>query len=75
LLDLWAQYSVSIPPAYGQTTAPITPCGYLPAQLRSAANINKQINAGYDGIYVRDFRGLLRGEWYPPVDGPDRHLL
>jgi subtilase family serine protease len=47
--NYWAQYLMTVPLAYGQTTAPITPCGYLPAQLRSAANINKQINAGYDG--------------------------
>lgn len=45
----WAQYSATVPSAYGRTTAPIIPCGYLPSQLRSAANINKQINAGYDG--------------------------
>ena len=45
----WAQYSVTVPTAYGKTSAPIRPCGYLPNQLRSSANINKQINAGYDG--------------------------
>ena len=45
----WGQYSATVPNAYGRTTAPLIPCGYLPKQLRSAANINKQINAGYDG--------------------------
>ena len=47
--NYWNEYSVTVPKAYGQTTAPVIPCGYLPAQLRSSANLDKTINSGYDG--------------------------
>ena len=47
--DYWNQYAAAIPLAYGQTKATLRPCGYVPAQLRSSSNINREINAGYDG--------------------------
>lgn len=45
----YGQNNATLPEAYGRNSFPTNICGYLPAQLRSAANINKQINAGVDG--------------------------
>jgi len=45
----YRQYSVLRPTAYGRTSFPTYLCGYLPGQLRSAGELNKQINSGVDG--------------------------
>ena len=45
----FGQYTVTTPPAYGQTRFPTNICGYVPGQLRSAYNLDKGINAGNDG--------------------------
>ena len=47
--NYWAEFSAPVPAAYGQTTAPVIPCGYLPAQLRSSSGLNQSINAGHNG--------------------------
>ena len=45
----WDQHEGTLPAAYGKTSFPTNICGYLPAQLRSAGGVNKQINSGQDG--------------------------
>lgn len=45
----WDQYEAVLPKAYGRTSFPTYLCGYLPGQLRSAGNLNQQINSGVDG--------------------------
>ena len=45
----YGEYSVLRPKAYGRTSFPTYLCGYLPGQLRSAGELNKQINTGVDG--------------------------
>jgi subtilase family serine protease len=47
--DYYGEFKGKMPSAYGKTKFPTYLCGYLPAQLRSAANLDKSINAGYDG--------------------------
>jgi subtilase family serine protease len=39
----------TLPAAYGKTSFPTFLCGYTPSQLRSAGDLNKQINSGKDG--------------------------
>ncbi|WP_230207854.1 protease pro-enzyme activation domain-containing protein [Microlunatus sp. Gsoil 973] len=46
------EYETTMPEAYGKTTFPTYICGYLPSQLRSAGNLNRLINSGYDGSGV-----------------------
>jgi subtilase family serine protease len=46
------EYETTMPEAYGKTTFPTYICGYLPSQLRSAGNLNRVINSGYDGSGV-----------------------
>jgi subtilase family serine protease len=45
----YGQFRGAMPEAYGRTAFPTTLCGYLPSQLRSAGNLNRMINSGYDG--------------------------
>ncbi|MGH8963205.1 MAG: S53 family peptidase [Jatrophihabitantaceae bacterium] len=45
----FGQNSGTLPTAYGRTSFPTAICGYLPGQLRSAGDVNKQINSGHDG--------------------------
>ena len=45
----WDEYEAVLPKAYGRTSFPTYLCGYLPGQLRSAGNVNQQINSGLDG--------------------------
>lgn len=47
--NYFGQNKGTLPPAYGRTSFPTFICGYLPAQLRSAGDLNKLINAGNDG--------------------------
>ena len=45
----YGEYTAIRPTAYGHTSFPTYLCGYLPGQLRSAGELNKQINSGVDG--------------------------
>ena len=45
----WGQHSGTMPEAYGRTSFPTYICGYLPDQLRSAGDVNKQIFSGRNG--------------------------
>lgn len=47
--DFYDEFENELPKAYGKTKFPTHLCGYLPAQLRSAGNLDKSINAGYNG--------------------------
>lgn len=47
--DYYNEFENELPKAYGKTKFPTHLCGYLPAQLRSAGNLDKSINAGYNG--------------------------
>lgn len=47
--DYYGQHEAEMPSAYGKTSFPTYLCGYLPAQLRSAGNLDKSINLGFDG--------------------------
>ena len=47
--NYYGQNSGTLPSAYGQTSFPTFLCGYKPGQLRSAGDLNKTINSGYDG--------------------------
>ncbi|MFD2417295.1 S53 family peptidase [Amycolatopsis pigmentata] len=42
----WGEHTVSIPPAYGQTTAPTPICGYTPQQIRQAYGLESSPYTG-----------------------------
>ncbi|QDP98501.1 S8/S53 family peptidase [Microlunatus elymi] len=48
----YGEYKATMPSAYGRTKFPTFVCGYLPSQLRSAGNVDRLINSGYDGSGV-----------------------
>jgi subtilase family serine protease len=45
----FGEHHGSVPKAYGKTSLPTYLCGYLPSQLRTAGNLDRSINSGYDG--------------------------
>jgi subtilase family serine protease len=45
----YGEHHATMPEAYGRTSFPTVICGYLPSQLRSAGNLDRTINSGYDG--------------------------
>ncbi len=75
----YGQHNGTMPEAYGRTSFPTYICGYLPGQLRSAADLDRSINAGYNGhgktigivdayaspTIVRDTNDYMRAAYEP----------